>query len=822
MSNYSIGLSGLQSSSQAMDVISNNIANSSTVGYRAGEYIFEDQFYKALNPMDTAREGMGAAKQNIRKLWNMGSIQSSANTLDMAITGAAGLFRLTSNSDDPSQTFYTRNGQFAISKDTDPSYPKRNYIVNENGMYLTGYMSYDGKTLSNTHNNRLTMPPVTIEPVTTTESTVSVTLDARKTAFLPETNQPFDPDAPNTYNNKISQTVYHLGDSGNPHTMELYYRRVEDKNLSVTWDGTYLKFPASAVADPNADTEEKGSVIENNNRFVVLSADSSGPNFNYLSSADRKTQATVTVTDKTYVNVDVSTDAEAYSRVIVNGRDTGVVRRPDADQSTGAITNAITVTTTSAAPEESEVTLSGTYKEGDRVSVKLQGTTFTHTVTAAEVTAAAGVSADLQEAIVTALAAQINAATGVGATAVANASVLELTGAANNDQLDIESSVNRAVQLSGVVTVPENAEVMFFNPVTTSTSGSAVTDASTVTITSANPSIQVGQYAWKAVDDGAGNITYTKLDAKVTEIANLSITLSKPVTLGATDTILFYDPVTYTVQMQDGSLLSMVGEHKASATSAQPQEFIAVTSQVEVYGSLDGTMFNGADSRFSSDTDITASVQGTVKPLATLQFWGGQNIDAIRFDPVTGQPAYESTVKLKGIVTSSGKTNGVNPIPASENHPLEFDLNLTGTQHYATSFAVDANFQDGYPTSMLNTVTIDDAGKLVGVYSDGREFIAGQVALVNFPATNGLIPVGNNVFQSSYMSGNEISESVVIGKPGERGLGGIRAGAVEGSNVDLANELVKLMIQQRMYSANSQSIRAFDDTLTTTIRMTGG
>jgi len=63
---------------------------------------------------------------------------------------------------------------------------------------------------------------------------------------------------------------------------------------------------------------------------------------------------------------------------------------------------------------------------------------------------------------------------------------------------------------------------------------------------------------------------------------------------------------------------------------------------------------------------------------------------------------------------------------------------------------------------------------------------------------------------------------VIIGKPGERGLGGIRAGSYEGSNVDLSNELVKLLIQQRMYSANSQSIRAFDDTLTTTIRMTGG
>jgi len=123
---------------------------------------------------------------------------------------------------------------------------------------------------------------------------------------------------------------------------------------------------------------------------------------------------------------------------------------------------------------------------------------------------------------------------------------------------------------------------------------------------------------------------------------------------------------------------------------------------------------------------------------------------------------------------------------------------------------------------MLSTVNIDPEGKIVGTYSDGREYLAGQLVLVNFSAVNGLVPVGNNVFQSSYMSGNEVNENVIVGKPGERGLGGIRAGAVEGSNVDLANELVKLLIQQRMYSANSQSIRAFDDTLTTTIRMTGG
>jgi flagellar hook-basal body protein len=330
----------------------------------------------------------------------------------------------------------------------------------------------------------------------------------------------------------------------------------------------------------------------------------------------------------------------------------------------------------------------------------------------------------------------------------------------------------------------------------------------------------VGQYLWKK--SAAVPPVYTQLDAKITEISNRTLTLSEPVTLAATDEIIFYEPVTYSVILQDGSKVAMVGDHKKSASSTAPQEFIAVTSQIEVYGALDGTMFNGTDSRFSSDTALTPTVAGTYNPLAVMQFWGGQNIDAIRYDSVTGEPAFRSMVQLKGIVTSSGKTNGPGNLEISEDHPLEFDLDLTGTRHFATSFSVDANYQDGATTSMLSTVTIDPEGKIVGTYSDGREYLAGQLVLVNFAAVNGLVPVGNNVFQSSYMSGNEVNENVVVGKPGERGLGGIRAGAVEGSNVDLANELVKLLIQQRMYSANSQSIRAFDDTLTTTIRMTGG
>jgi flagellar hook-basal body protein len=906
-----------------MDVISNNIANASTSGYRAGDFVFEDQFYKAFNPLDKARAGMGDAKANIRRFWNMGAISASQNSLDMAILGSNGMYRLTSNVNDPAATYYTRNGQFAISKEVDPSYPKRSYIVNENGMFLTGYSSVDGKTLSNTHTNRLAMPPISIDPVTTSASTVSVTLDARQTAFIPEGNVKFDPQVPSSYTNKISQTVYHLGDSGNPHTMELYYRRVEDKNMTVSYDGTYLRYEPNSIADPTGTTDPQGATVANNKAFVVLTPESSGPEFKYLTSANRKTNATTDLTSKSYINVNVNADIKDLARVIVNGKDTGVVSKAvdtvavyasaigtpaaagaaevsthtitntaalkegdvvnlqikgkvysytikaadvaggnpqnvaataiatdlttdkaslgltsaaaaggvitltgssfndpllasawstRAAQSTGAISTTKSATADAATAEISTVTLSGAFTKGDRVTVSLQGLTYTYTVSASDTTAT----------IVSGVHSLINAektALGVSLTTPPVSPNIAITAANKNDPLDISVSVNKAIQLSSDITVKKDDEVTFFNPVTTAYPGAAVTTASkTITVATSDTAIQTGQYLWKKSKEGV----FTQLDAKVLSVSSKTLTLDKEVTLAKDDQIVFYQPVTYTVMTQDGSKVQMTGEHKRSATSSVPQLFTAITSQVEVYGSLDGTMFNALDSRFSSDTAITPTIQGVYKPLATMQFWGGQNIDALRFDAVTGKPAFESKVQLKGVVTSSGKTNGPGGKPISEDHPLEFNLDLTGTRHFATSFSVDSNFQNGSPTALLSNVTIDKQGKLVGSYTDGREFLAGQLVLVHFAAVNGLAPTGGNSFQTTAMSGNEISEGVVVGKPGERGLGEIKAAALEGSNVDLAAELVKLLVQQRMYSANSQSIRAFDEALTQSIRMVGG
>jgi flagellar hook protein FlgE len=269
--------------------------------------------------------------------------------------------------------------------------------------------------------------------------------------------------------------------------------------------------------------------------------------------------------------------------------------------------------------------------------------------------------------------------------------------------------------------------------------------------------------------------------------------------------------------MQDGSKVSMAGDLLTSASSTNTQTFTAVTTKYEVYGALDDQFYNALDNNFYSDIEFDNPIgDGVYQPIAEMQFWGGKNIDALVTNPVTGIPTFESQVTLTGKVTTPGNT-------ADNTDPdLIFTLDLTGTRNYATPFGVDQSTQDGRSVALLNSVSIDDEGKVVGTYGDGRTFLAGQVVLVNFAATDGLVPSGNNVFAASYLSGDEVHPNVLVGKPGQKGLGGIRAGAVEGSNVDLANELVKLLIQQRMYSANSQSIRAFDDTLTTTIRMAGG
>ncbi|WP_426190350.1 flagellar hook protein FlgE [Massilia sp. DWR3-1-1] len=203
------GLSGLNGAAKSLDVIGNNIANASTVGFKGSQAQFADVYANSLNGAGGNQAGIGTKVSQIAQQFTQGNIESSNNPLDIAINGA-GFFRTTV----AGATQYSRNGQFSLDKE--------GYMVNAQGAKLTGYQT--GPT-----GNLLAGSPVPIQistadlkPVATTTVKTELNLDSR--AENP-TKSPFDVNDTATYNKQIPIDVY---DSlGNPHVMSSYYVRTD-------------------------------------------------------------------------------------------------------------------------------------------------------------------------------------------------------------------------------------------------------------------------------------------------------------------------------------------------------------------------------------------------------------------------------------------------------------------------------------------------------------------------------------------------------------------------------------------------------------------
>jgi flagellar hook protein FlgE len=115
---------------------------------------------------------------------------------------------------------------------------------------------------------------------------------------------------------------------------------------------------------------------------------------------------------------------------------------------------------------------------------------------------------------------------------------------------------------------------------------------------------------------------------------------------------------------------------------------------------------------------------------------------------------------------------------------------------------------DGSSSGVLSAYTVSNTGQIVGVFSNGLKETLGQVALANFNNVNGLEKIGDSMFRSTVNSG-----LAQVGPAGTQGLGLITSGALEMSNVDLAQEFTNLVIAQRGFQANSRIITTSDEIL---------
>ncbi len=99
-------------------------------------------------------------------------------------------------------------------------------------------------------------------------------------------------------------------------------------------------------------------------------------------------------------------------------------------------------------------------------------------------------------------------------------------------------------------------------------------------------------------------------------------------------------------------------------------------------------------------------------------------------------------------------------------------------------------------------------------FTNGQSTVLGQVAMANFTNPQGLEQLGNNNWAETFAAGEP-----VFAAPGTGNLGTIQAGALEASNVDIAQELVNLITAQRNFQANAQTISTADQVTQTIINI---
>jgi flagellar hook protein FlgE len=146
---------------------------------------------------------------------------------------------------------------------------------------------------------------------------------------------------------------------------------------------------------------------------------------------------------------------------------------------------------------------------------------------------------------------------------------------------------------------------------------------------------------------------------------------------------------------------------------------------------------------------------------------------------------------------------------------MNVTVDLSGTTQFGKPNEINKLVQDGYTAGSLTAYSINPDGTITGKFSNEKTQLLGQVVLSSFANPNGLEPKGNNVWAETQASGQALT-----GTPGAgTKQGSLASGALEASNVDLTSELVNLIVAQRSYQANAQTVKTQDQVVQTLINI---
>ncbi len=211
---FDIALTGLDASRKNLEVISNNIANSNTSGFKRSRAEFADVYAASDFGGNGTETGKGVQVTTIRQQMTQGDITYTNNALDLAISGS-GMFRI---KDANGGIVYSRAGMFGMDRD--------GYLANAAEQRLTGYqVDREGNVLPTL--GEIKIDTADLQPKATENVEIGMNLDQTSEALTVA----FSPDNPKSYNFTTGSTVY--DSQGSSHVVNYYFRKDHDNAWSL-------------------------------------------------------------------------------------------------------------------------------------------------------------------------------------------------------------------------------------------------------------------------------------------------------------------------------------------------------------------------------------------------------------------------------------------------------------------------------------------------------------------------------------------------------------------------------------------------------------
>lgn len=348
---------------------------------------------------------------------------------------------------------------------------------------------------------------------------------------------------------------------------------------------------------------------------------------------------------------------------------------------------------------------------------------------------------------------------------------------------DLENGegVNSGLVATDVITIKADIGGVSVTPVT-------LTVAAATTLGDLADSIEtaLGLAAGSVTVNSSGQLVITGDKGEANEITNVSITArdaADTVDRLVFNTLNIYTPIQFARN---------AGTH---------------TATIQVYDSLGATHtlsveFTKVDG--ANEWTWAASLDGTASVLS-----GGTGRAFFRQDGSFDSFTYDGGATALSIDPGN---NAQSPMQ------IQLDFGSTGEfgglTQFVSPFNAVASNQTGYSNGSLDSISIDQTGKITGRFTNGVLKTMAQIALANFTNPAGLLRDGDNNFVVSLNSGDAL-----IGIPGAGVQGTIISGALEQSNVDLALQFTDMIIAQRGYQAAARVIRNADEMLSEVVNI---